>query len=114
MIFICFLYQSHHLQHIQPPRHGKGAGQGGNEDGIGGEGSVMVHIFGHDVAADGGGRAQHHEDGEELTSAEFQQNSQRQEDGCEKHQLVKTGQDGGLETCDSFFSIEGSSHGHKT
>ena len=57
MIFICFLYQSHHLQHIQPPRHGKGAGQGGNEDGIGGEGSVMVHIFGHDVAADGSGGA---------------------------------------------------------
>ena len=92
LIFVCFLYQSHHLQHIQPPRHGKGAGQGGDEDRVRGEGSVMVHIFGHDVAADGSGGAQHHEDGEQFTSAEFQQNSQGQEDDCKKHQLIEAGQ----------------------
>ena len=94
MIFVCFLYPSHHLQHIQPSRHGKGAGQSGDEDRVGGQGSVVVHIFGHDVAADGSGGAQHHEDGEKFTSAEFQQNSQGQEDGREKHQLIEAGKQG--------------------
>ena len=61
------------LQQREPERDGHRGEKGGQHNDVGSQGGVALHVLGHDIAADGGGRAHHNEDGHHLTAPEAAQ-----------------------------------------
>ena len=100
-----YLNKSHGPEDVEPSGKGKGAQEGGEQDGVGGEGAVVALASGHNVGTGGGGGGQHDEDGDQLVGAVAQPYRQGQEYGGKEKELAEDGQEGGLEfgQCNSCF-----------
>ena len=74
----------------QPSCKCKRTEQGGEHDHAGRKGTLMSHVFRHNVAGHCGGRAKHDQNGNQLVMGEPKMNGNRKEDGAESNQLQES------------------------
>lgn len=83
----------------QPSCKCKRTEQGGEHDHAGRKGTLMSHVFRHNVAGHCGGRAKHDQNGNQLVMGEPKMDGNRKEDGAESNQLQES-------TCNVAFGRE--------
>ena len=78
-----FLHHSERTKKVEPSRQSKGAQTSGEHDGIGGEGTLIAQIPGHNKAAGGGSGAKHDKHGHQLVGTVPQKDRHGKKEGHE-------------------------------
>ncbi len=73
-----------------PEGQGQGAEEGGGDADTAGEGALVAHLLGHNVARRGGHAAQHDQQGDELLVGEAEVHRHGQEDGGQEDESLVT------------------------